>query len=157
MFLQTNPALLKRLIRPPYGAFEDLSAKVQADAPPNDSHRDPRVDRDWLYDMRMPPYMRDSDASPLSLTRRQYQFLMDVLKRVQAPAAGETTALKASLNAAQRRRPPGFEPTSAITWRRLPRAASLRQAKKGSHEQRAGGFVPSARARARALVSPGAG
>lgn len=95
MFLQTNPALVKRLIRPPYGAFEDLSAKVQADVPPNDSHRDPRVDRDWLYDMRMPPYMRDSDASPLSLTRRQYQFLMEVLKRVQAPALGETTAVKA--------------------------------------------------------------
>jgi hypothetical protein len=95
MFLQTNPDLVRRLIRPPYGAFADLRATVAADAAPSDSHRDPRVDRDGLHDMRMPPFMRDSDASPLSLTRRQYQFLMDVLNRVEQPAAGEARASKA--------------------------------------------------------------
>ena len=95
MFLQTNPDLVRRLIRPPYAAFSELPATVAAGAAPSDSHRDPRVDRDGLHDMRMPPYMRDSDASPLSLTRRQYQFLMDVLSRVLTPAAGEATALKA--------------------------------------------------------------
>ena len=39
--------------------------------------------------MRMPPYMRDSDATPLSLTRRQYQFLMDVLARLESPGASD--------------------------------------------------------------------
>jgi hypothetical protein len=94
MFLQTNPDLVRRLIRPSYGAFSELPPTVAAGATPNKSYRDPRVDRDGLHDMRMPPFMRDSDASPLSLTRRQYQFLMGVLDRVEAPAAGEAMALK---------------------------------------------------------------
>jgi hypothetical protein len=97
MFLQTNPDLVRRLIRPPYGAFHELPATVAAGTAPNDSHRDPRVGRDGLHDMRMPPFMRDSDASPLSLTRRQYQFLMDVLSRVESPAAGEATVAPKAL------------------------------------------------------------
>jgi len=40
-----------------------------------------------LFDMRMPPFMRDADASPLSITRRQYRFLLDVIDRLQAPPA----------------------------------------------------------------------
>jgi hypothetical protein len=93
MFLQTNPDLVRRLIRPPYGAFSELPANIAEGVAPNATHRDPRVDRDGLHDMRMPPFMRDSDASPLSLTRRQYQFLMDVLSRVLAPAAGEVSTV----------------------------------------------------------------
>jgi hypothetical protein len=31
----------------------------------------------------MPPYMRDSDALPLSITRRQYQVLMELLREAK--------------------------------------------------------------------------
>jgi hypothetical protein len=33
--------------------------------------------------MRMPPYMRDSDATPLSLTRRQYNFLLELVQKLK--------------------------------------------------------------------------
>jgi hypothetical protein len=89
LFLRGNAELVRRLIRPPYGAFSELEVNPDPGAPPNTNHRDPRNDRDNLHDMRMPPYMRDSDASPLSLTRRQYLFLMDILDRLQSPTADE--------------------------------------------------------------------
>jgi hypothetical protein len=89
LFLRENPDLIRRLIRPPYGAFKDLGATPRAT--PNPAHRDARITRDTLHDMRMPPYMLDSDATALSLTRRQYNFLMEIVgklevKRGKAPA-----------------------------------------------------------------------
>jgi hypothetical protein len=35
--------------------------------------------RDIMEDMRMPPYMRDSDETPLSLSWRQHRLLMAFL------------------------------------------------------------------------------
>jgi hypothetical protein len=70
---QTKSEYLSDLIRPPFGRFTDLAKR-------NSGFRDPRVARDQLHDMRMPPYMRDSDAYPLSITRRQYDVLMKLLK-----------------------------------------------------------------------------
>jgi hypothetical protein len=67
---------LKELIRPPFGRFADLAKR-------RSGFRDPRVERDWLHDMRMPPYMRDSDANPLSITRRQYDVLMELLNKAR--------------------------------------------------------------------------
>jgi hypothetical protein len=89
LFLQNNGDLVRKLIRPPYGAFSELKTNPAPGARPNPTFRDPRITRDGLHDMRMPPYMRDSDATPLSLTRRQYQFLMDVLKRLESPRASD--------------------------------------------------------------------
>jgi hypothetical protein len=40
----------------------------------------------------MPPYMRDSDASPLSLNRRQYDFLMQTMDRLQTKRDAGTGA-----------------------------------------------------------------
>ena len=40
--------------------------------------------RDGLHDMRMPPYMRDSDAAPLSLTWRQYREVMALIDHLAA-------------------------------------------------------------------------
>jgi hypothetical protein len=71
---------IRYLIRPPYGRFSELAEAP--DATPAPSHRDPRVLRDTLYDMRMPPFMRDSDASSLSLTHRQYDELMALVTRL---------------------------------------------------------------------------
>jgi hypothetical protein len=92
LFLHDNADLVRVLIRPPYGAFKDLAATVRAGDAPNPDRRDPRVTRDTLYDMRMPPYMRDETGSPLSLTRRQYAFLMSMVKQFAATAATEPMA-----------------------------------------------------------------
>jgi hypothetical protein len=90
-FLRTRKDHVKRLVRPPYGRFSQL-----AEAPmktPNADFRDPRVSRDGLHDMRMPPFMRDSDENPLSLTWRDYDTLMrfiDLLDLLEHETAGAT-------------------------------------------------------------------
>jgi hypothetical protein len=76
-FFQDRPDHVEMLVRPPFGRLRQLRA--QAPATPNPSFRDPRLTRDQLHDMRMPPYMRDSDALPLSITRRQYEVLIELL------------------------------------------------------------------------------
>jgi hypothetical protein len=85
-FLHTRAEHLRRLIRPPFGRFGQFA---EHPAPvPNPAFRDPRVVRDTLQDMRMPPYMRDSDENPLSLTWRQYTMLMqliDLLSELSPP------------------------------------------------------------------------
>jgi hypothetical protein len=91
LFLRTSAKQVRRLVRPAYARFKELSEKVEPDAKPDPAQRDPRILRDTEHDMRMPPYMRDSDATPLSLNRRQYEFLMKTVDRLQ-PAAGEKSA-----------------------------------------------------------------
>jgi hypothetical protein len=66
---------IERLIRPPFGRLSDLPTKQR----PNHKFRDPRVERDGLHDMRMPPYMRDSDLNSLSITYRQYAALLKLM------------------------------------------------------------------------------
>jgi len=80
-FLKTRGDRIQQLIRPPFGRFDQLPEQPPEE--PNPYFRDPRVFRDTLHDMRMPPYMRDSDREPLSLTQRQYNALMDYLKHLQ--------------------------------------------------------------------------
>jgi hypothetical protein len=75
-FLREHADKIERLIRPPFGRFEQLAGRRGR----NPDFRDPRVDRDKLHDMRMPPYMRDCDSLPLSLTVRQYDALMELVK-----------------------------------------------------------------------------
>jgi hypothetical protein len=61
LFLRNMGPHVKQLVRPPYGAFKEL----EANPVPQPMHRDPRIVRDRLHDMRMPPYMLDSDATAL--------------------------------------------------------------------------------------------
>jgi hypothetical protein len=75
-FLFNQSERLRLMIRPAYGAFHQLSATVAAGQEPDPGFRDPRVLRDLMHDMRMPPYMRDELSTALGLTRRQYQELM---------------------------------------------------------------------------------
>ena len=75
-FLFNQSERLRLMIRPAYGAFHQLSAAVAAGQAPAPAFRDPRVLRDHMHDMRMPPYMRDETATALGLTRRQYEELM---------------------------------------------------------------------------------
>jgi hypothetical protein len=85
-FLRTFGKRVESLLRPPYGVVTELSE--QPPETPNPRHRDIRLERDQLHDMRMPPYMRDSDATALSLTRRQYNQILGLVERfrTQVPA-----------------------------------------------------------------------
>jgi hypothetical protein len=89
-FLRTRADHVRTLVRPPYGHFANLDEVVTPGGAPKSNStpgadpvtrfRDPRNARDQLHDMRMPPYMRDSDDSALSLTWRQYALLMDFIR-----------------------------------------------------------------------------
>jgi hypothetical protein len=92
---RTQPDRIRHLLRPPFARIADLPAqppdKLPTDelgTPPKQvltpRERDPRVLRDGLHDMRMPPYMRDSDAAPLSLTWRQYREVMALIDHLAA-------------------------------------------------------------------------
>ena len=85
-----QPDRVKHLIRPPFARFADLPAMPAAQLPtdPLDPgavpvlravERDPRQPRDQQHDMRMPPYMRDADAFPLSLSWRQYREVIALI------------------------------------------------------------------------------
>jgi hypothetical protein len=92
---RTQPERIRHLLRPPFARLADLPEKPPDRLPTNDigppakpvlapRERDPRVLRDGLHDMRMPPYMRDSDAAPLSLTWRQYREVMALIDHLAA-------------------------------------------------------------------------
>ena len=76
-FLRRRHAHVRRLLRPPFGLIGEWAGEPGPD--PNPAFRDPRVLRDLLHDMRMPPYMRDAYYVPLSLTRRQYHMMIGFL------------------------------------------------------------------------------
>lgn len=98
-FLARQRELVTDLVRPAYPRFEDWRTDPAPD--PNPKFRDPRVFRDQLHDMRMPPYMRDANLQPLSLSYRQYHQLMDFVGRLAAvgPPAGKDGAPRADENA----------------------------------------------------------
>jgi hypothetical protein len=76
-FLRRRRDHVRRLLRPPFGLLPEWAE--QPGPEPDPHFRDPRVPRDMLHDMRMPPYLRDSYYAPLSLTRRQYRMMIDFL------------------------------------------------------------------------------
>lgn len=78
--LQSQRERVLRIVRPPFARVRQLSEKPTSE--PNPGFRDPRVPRDTVQDMRMPPYMRDSDENPLSITHRQYDALIRLLSRL---------------------------------------------------------------------------
>jgi hypothetical protein len=90
--LVKDAARLRKLIRPPYGALRQLDPAAGKATPPAADHRDPRIPRDGAHDMRMPPYMRDSDGTALSLTRRQYEDLMALLDYLSHAAEDQAAA-----------------------------------------------------------------
>jgi hypothetical protein len=101
-FLQQHADQVKRLIRPPFGRFEQLAGRRGA----NSDFRDPRVERDQQHDMRMPPYMRDCDALPLSLTVRQYDALMKLVKIPAAKGVGSPVTRRVGRFMQRRREAP---------------------------------------------------
>ncbi len=81
-FLRSEFDRVERLIRPPFGKFSEMAAKKPKTKPAK--FRDPRNCRDTYHDMRMPPYMRDSDQNPLSITRRQYDALFQFIESLRS-------------------------------------------------------------------------
>ena len=79
-FLASNPDRIRQMLRPPFGRFSELPERPPES--PNHAFRDPRVLRDGMQDMRMPPYMRDSDETSLSLTRRQYELVLALTRHL---------------------------------------------------------------------------
>jgi hypothetical protein len=85
-FLRRRGDQVKRIVRPPFGRFRQFLAFPNQD--PNPAFRDPRVFRDQLHDMRMPPYIRDANLHPLSLTWRQYHMLVAFIDYLQGEGGG---------------------------------------------------------------------
>jgi hypothetical protein len=81
-FLRRRSDRVRTMVRPPFGLWSQLAPEPGPDA--NPAFRDPRVLRDCMHDMRMPPYMRDANLYPLSLTHRQYDTLMKFLDMLDA-------------------------------------------------------------------------
>jgi len=84
--LRQKSDFVRKLIRPAFAHFKDLPEKANPEGRPDPGQRDPRNERDRMHDMRMPPYMRDSDATALSLNRTQFEFLMQTMDRLKPPA-----------------------------------------------------------------------
>jgi hypothetical protein len=97
-FLRSNADHVKALIRPPFARFGKLPRRPASQ--PNPNFRDPRVYRDGFHDMRMPPYMRDSDLMPLSITYRQYDALLRLINYLR----GKSSMLAGRLNTPVARR-----------------------------------------------------
>ncbi len=76
-FLRERAAHVRKLVRPPFGSWSELPERAPTATSPH--RRDPRLFRDKLHDMRMPPYMLDSNFYALSITRRQYLTLIAFL------------------------------------------------------------------------------
>jgi hypothetical protein len=90
-FLASDPDRVRQILRPPFGCFSELPERPPES--PNPGFRDPRVLRDSMQDMRMPPYMRDSDETALSLTHRQYHLVLALAEMLaQGKAAAEVRA-----------------------------------------------------------------
>jgi hypothetical protein len=101
-FLRSRAEHMRRLVRPPFGRFRQFA--VEPGPVPNPGFRDPRVLRDTLQDMRMPPYMRDSDENPLSLAWRQYDMLMRLIDLLAEAPATPDAATARQLRGRLRRR-----------------------------------------------------
>ncbi len=126
-FLSAYADRVRDLIRPPFGRFAELAA-------PKKKHnsarrfRDPRVERDGYHDMRMPPYMRDSDQNALSITYRQYHALMDLLDRIAtAPSKAAASKAAAKVKAALAAEPSERVPPEVARAQRIAANARLKR------------------------------
>lgn len=90
-FLAEDADRVRRLVRPPYALVRESAPEEPR---PPAGRRRPWDPDAALHDMRMPAFMRDSDASPLSISRRQYVQLMSLVDHLAA-ARRELVGLEA--------------------------------------------------------------
>jgi len=93
-FLRRRPDFVKTLLRPPFGILSEMETDPNPDQAPNPEFRDPRIVRDMMHDARMPPYMRDSNYFPLSLSRRQYHLVISFIDYLVAQSKGPETEVR---------------------------------------------------------------
>jgi hypothetical protein len=89
-FLQADPPRVRDVLRPPFGRFSELSAGTPELTPFD--FRDPRFRRSYGFDARMPPYMRDCDMAPVSLTRLQWELIFPKVEDGEPNPYGELHA-----------------------------------------------------------------
>ncbi|WP_321473686.1 hypothetical protein [uncultured Paludibaculum sp.] len=101
--LLENRQRVREILRPPFARTSELPAGPRSLTP--FTLRDPRVPRSYAYDMRMPPYLRDGDFAPLSLTRLQWELLFrDYTAGDETAEADFAEAVYRQLNASRRAR-----------------------------------------------------
>ena len=98
-FLRRRADAVEQVIRPPFARMHQMPADPNAEADPH--FRDPRVFRDQLHDMRMPPYMRDANLQPLSLSWRQYDLLIGVIEYLRTTGPAEDPPQDGEANPAE--------------------------------------------------------
>ena len=98
-FLRRRADAVEQVIRPPFARMHQMPPDPNAEADPH--FRDPRVFRDQLHDMRMPPYMRDANLQPLSLSWRQYDLLIGVIEYLRTTGPAEDPPQDGEANPAE--------------------------------------------------------
>ncbi|WP_170608647.1 hypothetical protein [Ruegeria arenilitoris] len=93
-FLRRRPDFVKTLLRPPFGTLSEMETDPNPKQAPNPEFRDPRIVRDMMHDARMPPYMRDSNYYPLSLSRRQYHLVISFIDYLVAQSSVQETEVR---------------------------------------------------------------
>ena len=76
----------------PGGVMSTLGKRSYRRSRADPNFRDPRINRDLMHDMRMPPYMRDEMFTALGLTRRQYEDIIGYLDSIAARGAAPPDA-----------------------------------------------------------------
>src|SRR6185437_6160199 len=96
--VQQQHQRLRDLIRAPF--------TLQTGKPGDPNARRPTTEDGNFTNMQMPPFMRNSNANPLTLTARQYDLLMQWVQSVIQPsvAAGAKPPAALSERAARRQR-----------------------------------------------------
>jgi hypothetical protein len=130
---------VRQMLRRPYGALAELAENPAPTATPDPDHRDARINRDRAHDMRMPPYMRDADASALSLSRRQYLQIQALLDFLEPRAAAPAAAMAKGATAAAA---PAAAPEYELPIRRRVRAFMAREGRRSSTDGAPGAGVP---------------
>jgi hypothetical protein len=72
-FMLQNPQRFAQMVRPPFRRMSDPVVDAKRMKPWD--FRDALVSQSYQFDARMPPFLRDGDFAPLSLTRHQWDLL----------------------------------------------------------------------------------
>lgn len=94
-FLLQNETRFRQIVRPPFAPVSTLKTEPTTHSARSlTGLRDPRIPRDRAHDMRMPPYMRDSDYSALSITLRQWQQIKDFIALIKEDNGAELSPVR---------------------------------------------------------------
>lgn len=101
-FLLQNEKRFRQIVRPPFAPLSKLKTKPELHDLTD--LRDPRIPRDRAHDMRMPPYMRDSDYSALSMTLRQWRQIEEFIALMKKDGGAELSPTTLKVRAYHQRK-----------------------------------------------------